>query len=162
MQRLPGNQLLITVQLPEGVLTTHVPKKRFFTSTVHVFLVWMIGSSILLFWIAFLFMKNQVRSIERLSKASEQFGMGYATPNFKPEGATEVRQAGYSFILMRDRIQKYLKERTAMLAAVSHDLRTPLTRMKLLLSMMPTDENTNDLRTDIEEMEKMLDRKSVV
>ena len=101
-------------------------------------------------------MKNQVRSIERLSKASEQFGMGYATPNFKPEGATEVRQAGYSFILMRDRIQKYLKERTAMLAAVSHDLRTPLTRMKLLLSMMPTDENTNDLRTDIEEMEKML------
>lgn len=156
LQKLPGNQLLITVQLPEGVLTTHVPKKRFFTSTVHVFLVWMIGSSILLFWIAFLFMKNQVRSIVRLSKASEQFGMGYATPNFKPEGATEVRQAGYSFILMRDRIQKYLKERTAMLAAVSHDLRTPLTRMKLLLSMMPADENTNDLQTDIEEMEKML------
>lgn len=147
---------MIIIQLPEGVLETIVPKKRFFTSTVHVFLVWLVGSSVLLFWLAFLFMKNQVRSIERLSKASELFGMGHTGFSFKPEGATEVRQAGYSFILMKNRIGRYLNERTAMLAGVSHDLRTPLTRMKLQLSMMPVDENNTDLKTDIEEMEKML------
>lgn len=147
---------MIIIQLPEGILETIVPKKRFFTSTVHVFLVWLIGSSVLLFWLAFLFMKNQVRSIERLSKASELFGMGHTGFSFKPEGATEVRQAGYSFILMKNRIGRYLNERTAMLAGVSHDLRTPLTRMKLQLSMMPVDENNTDLKTDIEEMEKML------
>ena len=116
----------------------------------------MIGSSILLFWIAFLFMKNQVRAIERLSKASELFGTGHHSIDFKPEGATEVRQAGHSFILMRNRIYKYIMERTEMLAGVSHDLRTPLTRMKLQLSMMPQNEQTTDLLADIAEMEEML------
>ncbi len=145
----------ISIQLPTGVLTTVVPRKRFFSSTVHVFLVWMLGSSVLLFWIAFLFMKNQVRSIERLSRAAELFGTGHDI-QFKPGGATEVRQAGYSFILMKNRIQKYLMERTAMLAGVSHDLRTPLTRMKLQLSMMTQDDTTQDLLSDVSEMEQML------
>ena len=145
----------ISIQLPTGVLTTIVPRKRFFSSTVHVFIIWMIGSSILLFWIAFLFMKNQVRSIERLSRASELFGTGHDI-QFKPGGATEVRQAGYSFILMKNRIQKYLVERTTMLAGVSHDLRTPLTRMKLQLSMMEQNEITKDLQSDVAEMEQML------
>ncbi len=148
-------QQIISIQLPSGVLTTVVPRKRFFSSTVSVFLVWMIGSSILLFWIAFLFMKNQIRSIERLSRASELFGMGQII-SFKPEGATEVKRAGASFVLMKNRIQKYLTERTAMLAGVSHDLRTPLTRMKLQLSMMPQDDSTKDLEADIHEMEQML------
>lgn len=151
-----GNQFQqISIQLPTGVLTTVVPRKRFFSSTVHVFIVWMLGSSILLFWIAFLFMKNQVRSIERLSRASELFGTGHDI-QFKPGGATEVRQAGYSFILMKNRIQKYLSERTAMLAGVSHDIRTPLTRMKLQLSMMEQDETVVDLLSDVAEMEQML------
>lgn len=145
----------ISIQLPSGILTTIVPRKRFFSSTVHVFVVWMIGSSLLLFWIAFLFMKNQIRSIERLSRASELFGMGRDI-QFKPGGATEVRQAGYSFVLMKNRIQKYMSERTGMLAGVSHDLRTPLTRMKLQLSMMKQDETTQDLLSDISEMEQML------
>lgn len=146
---------LISIQLPTGVLTTLVPRKRFFSTTVHVFLVWMIGSSLLLFWIAFLFMKNQVRSIEKLSRASELFGTGHDI-QFKPGGATEVRQAGLAFILMKNRIQRYLSERTAMLAGVSHDLRTPLTRMKLQLSMLPSDETTADLLSDVSEMEQML------
>lgn len=155
MRELSNRYQQISLQLPDGVLTTVVPRKRFFSSTVHVFVIWMVGSSVLLFWIAFLFMKNQVRSIERLSKASELFGMGHDVP-FKPGGATEVRQAGYSFVLMKNRIQKYLSERTAMLAGVSHDLRTPLTRMKLQLSMMKDDETAADLQTDVAEMEQML------
>lgn len=146
---------LISIQLPTGILTTTVPRKRFFSTTVHVFLAWMLGSSILLFWIAFLFMKNQVRSIEKLSRASELFGTGHDI-QFKPGGATEVKQAGFAFILMKNRIQKYLSERTTMLAGVSHDLRTPLTRMKLQLSMMSPDETVTDLMSDVAEMEQML------
>lgn len=146
----------LRVQLPKGVLNVEVPKKRYFTSTILVFLLWLVVSFILLFWVTFLFMKNQIRSIERLSRASELMGRGHMNFSFKPSGATEVRQAGYSFILMKDRIQKYLKERTDMLAGVSHDLRTPLTRMKLQLSMMEQDDNVRDLQDDIMEMEKML------
>lgn len=156
MTKTNNRQQIAWVQLSDGVLKTIVPRKRFFSSTVYVFLLWMIGSSFLLFWIAFLFMKNQVRSIERLSKAAELFGMGHDLSGFKPEGATEVKQAGFSFILMKNRIQRYLTERTGMLAGVSHDLRTPLTRMKLQLSMMPQNEIISDLQTDVLEMEQML------
>lgn len=146
----------VWIQLSNGILKTNVPRKRFFSSTVYVFLLWMIGSSFLLFWIAFLFLRNQIRSIERLSKAAELFGMGHDLSGFKPEGATEVKQAGFSFILMKNRIQRYLSERTGMLAGVSHDLRTPLTRMKLQLSMAPQNETTTDLLADVAEMEQML------
>ncbi|MBO7244044.1 MAG: two-component sensor histidine kinase [Alphaproteobacteria bacterium] len=148
-------QLNVLVQLPSGVLTVSIPQKRFYSSTVLVFLGWTIGSSVLLFLIAFLFMKNQVRSIEKLARASELFGIGQDIM-FKPAGAAEVKRAGLAFLLMRDRILKYLSERTTMLAGVSHDLRTPLTRMKLQLSMMPKDETTRDLTEDVDEMEKML------
>ncbi len=156
MTQNPDRSVNIGVQLSQGVLTTVIPKKRYFTSTIFVFLIWLIGSAVLLFAIAFLFMKNQVRSIERLSRASELMGRGHMNFTFKPSGATEVKQAGYSFIMMKNRIQKYLTERTDMLAGVSHDLRTPLTRMKLQLSMMEQDENVRDLQSDITEMEKML------
>ncbi len=152
----PNRSIVLYIQLTDNLLTINIPRKRFFSSTIHVFLLWMIGSSILLFWIAFLFMKNQVRAIERLSHASELFGTGHHFIDFKPEGATEVRQAGHSFILMRNRIYKYIMERTEMLAGVSHDLRTPLTRMKLQLSMMGENEQNTDLLADIAEMEEML------
>ena len=156
-QMLDANdrQQQINIQLNKGVLSVRVPRKRFFSSTVYVFMVWLVGFSMLFFLIAFLFMKNQVRSIERLSRASELFGLGKDEP-FKPEGATEVKQAGLSFLQMKNRIQRYLTERTAMLAGVSHDLRTPLTRMKLQLSMMEPNENVTDLLADITEMEQML------
>lgn len=155
MKEFADNRQAISIQLPTGVLHTIIPKKRFFTSTVHVFLIWMIGSSALLFWIAFLFMKNQIRSIEKLAQASELFGLGQDMP-FKPSGATEVRRAGFAFILMKNRIQKYLSERTGMLSAVSHDLRTPLTRMKLQISMLPDIDTQEDLNADVVDMEKML------
>lgn len=156
IQEMENQQKAIWIQLNQGVLRAVVPRKRFFSSTVDVFLIWMIGFSILLFWIAFLFMKNQVRSIERLSRAAELFGRGQAVGTFKPEGATEVKQAGASFLLMQNRIQRYLTERTAMLSGVSHDLRTPLTRMKLQLSMAPQSEAVTDLLSDVTEMEHML------
>lgn len=155
MSSITNKRLLVSIQLPTGVLTAIIPQKRFFSSTVLVFLGWTIFSSILLFLIAFLFMKNQVRSIEKLARASELFGIGQDIP-FKPAGATEVKRAGLAFLLMRNRILKYLSERTTMLAGVSHDLRTPLTRMKLQLSMMKKDETTIDLASDVDEMEKML------
>ena len=145
----------ILIQLPDGVLSVSVPRKRFYSSTVIVFLVWMMVSSLLLFGIAFLFMKNQVRAMVRLARASELFGLGQPT-RFKPEGADEVRQAGQAFLEMKERIERYLSERTTMLAGVSHDLRTPLTRMKLQLSMMEQDEVVATLNQDITDMEHML------
>ena len=147
----------VSIQLDTGVLHSLISKKRFFSSTVYVFLVWLLGFSVLLFWIAFLFMKNQVRSIERLSQAAEAFGRGQTAQSFKPSGAQEVKQAGLSFIQMRNRIQRYLSERTGMLSGVSHDLRTPLTRMKLQLSMLKESEAVEDLKQDVAEMEHMLE-----
>lgn len=152
-----GNSKIVHIQLDTGVLSIDIRRKRFFSSTVDVFLIWMIGFSILLFWIAFLFMKNQVRAIVRLSQAAEAFGRGQTWDDFKPEGATEVKQAGLSFLSMKNRIQKYVTERTTMLSGVSHDLRTPLTRIKLQLSMMPDTDSTRDLMEDVSEMENMLE-----
>ena len=156
-ENLDQNYIVVSFQLSGGVLDVLMPKKRFFSSTTYAFVIWMIVASVLLFWIAFLFMKNQVRSVTRLAKAAEDFGTGRGISKFKPEGATEVKQAGQSFLKMRDRLQKYLMERTGMLSGVSHDLRTPLTRMKLQLSMMSDVEGTTDLLADIDEMERMLE-----
>ena len=107
--------------------------------TVYLFLLWMVGTSLLLFGIATIFMNNQVRAVRRLAVAADSFGKGRDAPWFKPEGATEVRQAAQAFLLMRERIKRQIDQRTEMLAGVSHDLRTPLTRMKLQLAMMPGD-----------------------
>ena len=147
----------VYLQMPEGVLEIVVPMRRFFSSTAYVFPAWMFGSAVLLFGIAWLFMRIQVRSIRRLSKAADRFGKGQDMPNFKPEGASEVRQAAVAFINMRDRIKRQLNERTTMLAGVSHDLRTPLTRMKLQLAMMKKSEEIELLRSDVKDMEVMLE-----
>ncbi len=147
----------IYIKLSGGVLTVTVPKKRFFSSTAYVFSAWMFGSSLLLFIVAVLFMRIQVRSIRRLAKAADNFGKGHDVKNFKPEGATEVRQAALAFLAMRDRIKRQLDERTTMLAGVSHDLRTPLTRMKLQLAMMKKTEGLEDLKQDVQEMETMVE-----
>ena len=146
----------LSVQTNRGVLEVVIPRKRFFSTTVWVFLGLMFASTFLCFGIAFLFMKNQIRSMVRLAKASEMFGLGQMDYPFKPEGASEVRQAGTSFLQMRSRIQRYLKERTSMLAGVSHDLRTPLTRLKLQLEMLPENQTVQDMRQDVNEMEQML------
>jgi len=153
----PDQKAKIAIGLDGGVLHALISKKRFFSSTVYVFMAGLFGFSFLLFLIAFLFMKNQVRSIEKLSQVAELFGQGQSVAHFRPTGATEVRQAGLSFIKMRNRIQRYLSERTGMLSAVSHDLRTPLTRMKLQLSFLEQTEGVEDLQKDILEMEHMIE-----
>ena len=147
----------ILVQLPDGVLRVLVPTERLFSSTTYIFIFWTIGSSILLFGIAVVFMRNQVKPIRRLAHAAESFGKGQEVRDFKPEGATEVRQAAAAFINMRDRIKRQIQQRTEMLAGVSHDLRTPLTRMKLQLEMLQDVPDAKYLQADVSEMEHMVE-----
>lgn len=147
----------ILVQLPSGVLQVVAHKKRLFTSTTYVFMLWMVGSSLVLFAIAIVFMRNQIRPIRRLAIAARAFGLGRDVTGFKPEGAAEVRQASAAFLQMRDRITRQLTQRTEMLAGVSHDLRTPLTRMKLELAMLGDNEDTAELKADVTEMERMVE-----
>lgn len=147
---------IVTVQLENGVLTVSVPERRIFSSSGYVVLLWMAGSSVILLIIATLFMRNQIRPIRRLAVAAERFGKGRDVPFFKVEGAREVRQAARAFIDMKDRLQRQIQQRTAMLAGVSHDLRTPLTRMKLQLEMMGGGSDVADLKQDLADMEKMI------
>jgi two-component system osmolarity sensor histidine kinase EnvZ len=146
----------ILVQLPDGVLDVHTSEKRLYSPTTMIFVLWMVGTSLLLLGIATMFTRNQVRAVKRLAKAADSFGKGRPVPDFKPEGALEVRQAGAAFALMRDRLKSQVDQRTEMLAGVSHDLRTPLTRMKLQLAMMP-EEARGDLNDDVVEMEHMIE-----
>jgi two-component system osmolarity sensor histidine kinase EnvZ len=117
----------------------------------------VIGASLILTGIAVIFMRNQVRPIRRLALAAENFGKGRDTTRLKPAGALEVRQAATAFLTMRDRIRRQIAQRTEMLAGVSHDLRTPLTRMKLQLALLGDGEETEELRADVGEMETMID-----
>jgi two-component system osmolarity sensor histidine kinase EnvZ len=147
----------IVVQLPEGVLHVLVSRKRLSSVTTYVFLLWMFGTSAALFAIAMIFMRNQVRPILKLAQAAESFGKGRDVPEFKPAGASEVRRAAASFLGMRERIRRQIQQRTDMLSGVSHDLRTPLTRMKLQLAMLPQSAETKDLQSDVSDMERMID-----
>jgi two-component system osmolarity sensor histidine kinase EnvZ len=152
--------VLIDVQLPHGVLHVEVPRKRLYTSMIYLFVFWVAGSSIILFTIAALFMRNQVRAIRRLATAAEDFGLGRDTAYIRPEGAVEVRRAAAAFNRMQERIRRFLAQRTEMLAGVSHDLRTPLTRMRLALAMLPADgphaPDVEEMTADMEEMERMI------
>jgi two-component system osmolarity sensor histidine kinase EnvZ len=152
--------IVVRVQLPDGVLHVEAPRKRLFSGTLYLFVIWMVGSSLLLFFVAALFMKNQVRAIRRLSGAAEAFGLGRDIGPIKPEGATEVRQAAIAFNRMQERIRRFVAQRTEMLAGISHDLRTPLTRMRLGLAMLPRAEESEEdvaaLTEDVEEMERMV------
>lgn len=151
------NWVEIKVQLPDGVLDVRSPQRRLFSFTAFVFIGWVVGASLLLLWIAVIFMRNQVRPIRRLALAAESFGKGRDTMRLKPAGALEVRQAAKAFVVMRDRIRRQIVQRTEMLAGVSHDLRTPLTRMKLQLALLNEGEETEGLRADVTEMETMID-----
>lgn len=149
-------RLLISFYLPEYTVEILLPYKKFFSSTTYVFAFWALFSSLLFTGISILFLRNQIRPILRLAEATKNFGLGRDVADFKPEGAAEVRQAALSFLQMRDRIRRHIEERTRMLAGVSHDLRTPLTRMRLQLAMMDKNEDNENLTEDVTEMEHMV------
>jgi two-component system osmolarity sensor histidine kinase EnvZ len=152
--------VLISVQVADGVVHVVAPRKRLYSTTIYLFVPWVGGTALLLFGVASLFMRNQVRGIRRLAVAAEAFGVGRDIPPIRPEGATEVRQAAAAFNRMQDRIRRFLAQRTEMLAGVSHDLRTPLTRLRLALAMLPKDEawwrDVAEMTEDVEEMERMI------
>ncbi|MDE2582768.1 MAG: HAMP domain-containing protein [Rhodospirillales bacterium] len=153
--------VLIRVALPDGVMNILTPRKRVDLGTIWLFVGWLVGTSALLFGIAALFMRNQVRGIRRLADAVEAFGIGRDPGPIRPEGAVEVRRAATAFNRMAERIRRFLSQRTEMLAGVSHDLRTPLTRMRLALAMLPAHpEQATDvaeITADVAEMERMIE-----
>ncbi len=148
----------IRVALEKSTLKFLAYRNHTYASNSHIFVLWMIGSSTVLLGIALLFLRNQIRPILKLSEAAESFGKGRPLPeNFSPRGAKEVRQASLAFIEMRDRINRHVEQRTAILAGVRHDLRTILTRMKLQLAFLDDEEEIQALQKDVDEMQSMLE-----
>ena len=151
-------RVIIDVQLDDGVLSVIVPGTRLFSSTTYIFIFWMVGTSLILLTIAIIFLRNQIRPIRRLAAAVDRFGKGQTLEEeFHVSGAAEVRQVGVAFNRMRERIVRQIRQRTDMLSGVSHDLRTPLTRMRLQLELLTDRAAVDELKADILEMEKMID-----
>jgi two-component system, OmpR family, osmolarity sensor histidine kinase EnvZ len=153
-----SNLVEIRVQLDDKVLRVFARRSQAYASNTHIFLLWMVGTSLVLLGIAILFLRNQIRPIQQLAEASESFGKGRPMPrDFRPRGAEEVRRAGLAFIQMRERIERQIEQRTAMLSGVSHDLRTILTRFKLQLALAGGKVNTKALDQDVTDMQQMLE-----
>ena len=149
--------LNIYIDTDSGMYEFSTSTKNIFSTSIFGFVAWMIGTSLLLFSVAVLFLRIQVRSIAELARVAEEFGRGIDNKDFKPSGSSEVRKAGMAFIKMKERLQKQTTERTQMLAGVSHDLRTPLTRMKLQVEFLKDAKDKQEFLADIVEMEKMLE-----
>jgi two-component system osmolarity sensor histidine kinase EnvZ len=151
----PSN-IHVKIDLPQGILNIRLRTSLAYAANSHIFIVWMLGTAIVLLTIAIIFMRNQIKPIERLAEAAESFGMGRDL-DFKPRGAREVRRAGYAFLEMKRRIERAMQQRTTMLNGVSHDLRTIITRFRLSLAIMEETTEIEDLRRDIDEMSRMLE-----
>ncbi len=149
--------VLIFIQIEEDILEINVDKDRLYSESAFVFLLWMIFASIILFFMSYFLMSKQLRPLKRLAIIAETFGRGLDAPDIKTAGAYEIRQTANAFNQMRTRIKRFLKQRTEMLAGVSHDLRTPLTRMKLQISLIKDEKAKSELEVDINEMTSMLD-----
>ena len=152
----PERQVRLILQTPSGPVQADVSRRRMEASNPHQLLVLMILTSFLMTIIAYMFLRNQLRPITRLARAAEAFGKGQRIV-YRPRGALEVRAAGAAFIDMRARIERQIEQRTLLLSGVSHDLRTPLTRLRLGLSLLPEDEETRALTEDVIQMERMVD-----
>jgi two-component system osmolarity sensor histidine kinase EnvZ len=153
-----SNIVEIRVQLEDKVLRVFARRSHTYASNTHIFLLWMVGTSLVLLAIAIAFLRNQIRPILQLAEAAESFGKGRPTPtDFRPRGADEVRRAGMAFLQMRERIERQIEQRTAMLTGVSHDLRTILTRFKLQLALGSKHMDSDALNQDIDDMQSMLE-----
>ena len=149
--------LEIRIKLDNVVMRVFAPRRAAYVSNSHIFLAWMVGTSLVLITVAVLFLRNQIRPILRLADAAESFGKGREVPDFRPRGAREVRRAAVAFIEMKRRIERVLEQRTAMLAGVSHDLRTILTRFKLELALLGDSPEIEAMKKDVDEMGRMLE-----
>lgn len=151
-------EIRVRLEKPENVLRVFVLRNKAYASNTHIFLIWMVGTSLVLLIIAVLFLRNQIRPIQQLSYAADSFGKGQVMPkDFRIRGASEVRQAGLAFLQMRGRIERQIEQRTAMLTGVSHDLRTVLTRFKLQLALLSQTNETEELQADVNDMQQMLE-----
>ena len=146
----------LRIKFRDGVLQIFFPKERIQASSIRIFSLWITLPAFLLILVAMIFLKNQTRPIIKLAEASEKFGRGEDVEEFRPSGALEIRKAGYEFDRMRKRIIRHLNQRSEMLSGISHDLRTPLTRIKLQLALIKDMEISKKLSGDVDEMEKML------
>ncbi len=146
----------LRIKYQSGYFKFLVPKDRVTSSSARIFALWITVPALIMVFISLIFLKNQTRPITNLAKAAEKFGRGEEIEEFKPSGAAEIRQAGYEFDKMRKRIVRHLNQRSEMLSGISHDLRTPLTRMKLQIAFIKDEELSQKLAEDINEMEKML------
>ncbi len=149
--------VLISIELDEKLLVINVDKDRLYSETAFVFLLWMIFASLILLLMSYILMSKQLKPLKRLAIIAETFGRGLDAPEIRSVGAYEIRQTSQAFNQMRTRIKRFLKQRTDMLAGVSHDLRTPLTRMKLQMSLLKDEKAKKELEIDIKEMTAMLD-----
>jgi two-component system, OmpR family, osmolarity sensor histidine kinase EnvZ len=149
--------LEIRVQLDNNVMRVFARRSAAYVSNSEIFLLWMVGTSTVLLIVAIIFLRNQIKPILRLADAAESFGKGREVPNFRPRGAREVRRAAAAFIEMKTRIERAMEQRTAMLAGVSHDLRTVLTRFKLELALINESPEVDAMKKDIDEMARMLE-----
>ena len=148
----------VRVKLDRAILRFTAQRGQTYASNSHIFLIWMVGTSVVLLTVAIAFLRNQIRPILRLAEAADAFGKGRPVPqDFRPRGAREVRQAASAFLEMRDRIRHHVEQRTSMLAGVSHDLRTVLTRFKLELALLGDGAEIAALRSDVNEMQHMLE-----
>jgi two-component system, OmpR family, osmolarity sensor histidine kinase EnvZ len=147
----------IRIKLDNAVMRVFAPRSAAYASSSHIFLGWTVGTSLVLITVAVLFLRNQIRPIVRLADAAESFGKGREVPDFRPRGAREVRRAAQAFIEMRSRIERAIEQRTAMLAGVSHDLRTILTRFKLELALIGDSPEVEAMKKDVDEMGRMLE-----
>jgi two-component system osmolarity sensor histidine kinase EnvZ len=148
--------IILKINYRSGVLQFSFPRERITNTSARIFALWITLPAFLLIFIALIFLRNQTRPIINLAKASAKFGRGEEVDEFRPSGALEIRQAGYEFDRMRKRIVRHLNQRSEMLSGISHDLRTPLTRIKLQLAFIKDQEIVKKLSNDVLEMEKML------
>src|SRR5436190_3215450 len=152
-----SNLVEIRIQLDESVMRVFAQRSAAYASNSEIFIFWMLGTSSILLIVAVLFLRNQIRPILRLADAAESFGKGREVPNFRPRGAREVRRAAAAFVEMKSRIERVIEQRTAMLAGVSHDLRTILTRFKLELALLGDSREIEAMKRDVDEMGRMLE-----
>jgi two-component system osmolarity sensor histidine kinase EnvZ len=152
-----SNLVEIRIKLDGKILRVLTKRNQTYASNTHIFIVWMVGASLVLIGVSILFLRGQIRPIQALAAAAESFGKGQKAENFYPRGADEVRRAGLAFILMRERIERQMEQRTAMLTGVSHDLRTILTRFKLQLALAGNNPDLQGMADDVNDMQSMLE-----